>query len=287
MGHNNNFHAIKTWVIIGKIFILFIITFAVFAMIQLVAGTEMINLFEITIHILLIILIIHTLKKHHISIKQVTGSLSIYKHQWLQLFSIKILLIIFSLLSVVAILFIIGLADYDFYKEMFLEENSESVGFNRIIVVFLISITLGPIMEELIFRGYLLNKWGSSIGITKAVVFSSFLFALLHFDSGFIAHLISGIFYSFAYLKTKSLLVPIILHAFNNFIAGSIVFIPDTGIPLDYENLTQVIETMQVVFSIGTILFIILIPIVCYVLYRYIKGTPKVPPYQRNKEKWI
>ncbi|MCT8138771.1 CPBP family intramembrane metalloprotease [Anaerobacillus sp. CMMVII] len=286
MGQYNNFRGIKTWVLVLKTFVLFIVTFIVFAIIQLATGTDMNNLFNITIHILLIILFIHSLKKHNISIKQVLGNLSINSQPWLQLISIKVLLIIFSLLSVVAIFFIIGLVDSNFFKEMLIEDIEENlgiVGLNRIIVLFLLGITLVPIMEELLFRGYLLNKWGESIGVTKAVIFSSFLFGLLHLDTGFIAHFVSAIFYSFAYIKTKSLLVPIILHAFNNFVAGSIQFIPDTGLPLIYEDISQSIKEIQIVISIGTILFIILTPIVSYVLYRYIKGTPSVTPYQNNK----
>ncbi|WP_026674815.1 CPBP family intramembrane glutamic endopeptidase [Alkalihalobacterium bogoriense] len=283
MGSENNFHEIKTLSLTVKIIVLFAITLSVFLTIELTTGNDMNNLFNITIHILLIILIIRSLKKHHISIKSVIGSLSIQKHPWLQLISMKIFLFIFSTLSIVAILYVIGLVDSTFYRDILLEENSEIIDINRMIVTLVIGITLVPIMEELFFRGFLLNKWGERIGVTKAVMLSSLVFGILHFDSGFIGSFVSGIFYSFVYIKSKTLLVPIILHSFHNLLALSLEFIPDGGTPINYEDIPQSINEMQLVFSIGTLIFLILIPIVCYVLYRYNKGSLKVTPYQNNK----
>ena len=45
---------------------------------------------------------------------------------------------------------------------------------------FLFVILIGPFIEELFFRGLLLASWASRWGPTRAVIFSSLLFAVLH-----------------------------------------------------------------------------------------------------------
>jgi membrane protease YdiL (CAAX protease family) len=203
----------------------------------------------------------------------------------LQLFSIQVLLNVFAVLSIITISFIIGLFDSNFYEEILTEEMTPTNNSTQLIILtYVLSFTLVPIMEELLFRGYLFNKWGENFGILKAMIFSSILFSLLHWNTGCISHFILGIFCCMAYVKTKRLIVPILLHAFNNIIAGTYMLFPtELDTANEEETLTQFIIEMQIAFKIGTLLFLVLIPIVCYVLYRYYKGLTKVTPYRLNQ----
>ena len=82
-------------------------------------------------------------------------------------------------------------------------------------------VILAPVLEELIFRGFLLNRWQAKYGTNKAIIFSSLIFALVHVEilGGFVfATLLSLI-----YLKTKSLIGPIIVHMANNAIVLLII----------------------------------------------------------------
>lgn len=93
--------------------------------------------------------------------------------------------------------------------------------------VLAVLVTLGPIFEELIFRGFLYNMTRSSIsrnGTTRrvtadilALVISASAFALMHFNlSGFLAYFVAGAILAESYRRSGSLYVPIIAHMLNN-----------------------------------------------------------------------
>jgi len=96
--------------------------------------------------------------------------------------------------------------------------------------VLAVLVTLGPIFEELIFRGFLYNMTRSSLsknGTTRrvtadviALVVSSAAFALMHFNlSGFLAYFVAGAILAESYRRSGSLWVPIIAHMLNNGLA--------------------------------------------------------------------
>ncbi len=88
-------------------------------------------------------------------------------------------------------------------------------------------VTLGPIFEELIFRGFLYNMTRSSVsrnGTTRrvaadvvALIVSAAAFSLMHFNlSGFVAYFVAGAILAESYRRSGSLWVPIIAHMLNN-----------------------------------------------------------------------
>ena len=88
------------------------------------------------------------------------------------------------------------------------------------IVYVLYVVLLGPITEELIFRGAFM-KCLNFAGRNFAIFFSAFLFALFHGNimQGIIAFLL-GIFFGYLDMKTGSLIPSVILHITNNLIAA-------------------------------------------------------------------
>ena len=76
---------------------------------------------------------------------------------------------------------------------------------------------VGPIAEEAFFRGFLLPAVTPYIGAFKAVVAISALFALSHLMVGvLLPAFVSGLILSWLYLKTGSIVPPIIAHAAQN-----------------------------------------------------------------------
>lgn len=76
---------------------------------------------------------------------------------------------------------------------------------------------LGPITEEVFFRGILygfFRRWGMAI----ALVVSSFLFASIHFliSGVFITQVIGGILFAASYETEKSLYTPVTIHIIGN-----------------------------------------------------------------------
>lgn len=87
---------------------------------------------------------------------------------------------------------------------------------------FVVIVILGPVIEEFAFRGFLLHRWSDKWGVTRAVIFSSALFGVLHPD--ILGAMVFGVAMSILYLKTQTLLVPIVCHAANNMLAWLIEF---------------------------------------------------------------
>jgi hypothetical protein len=94
-------------------------------------------------------------------------------------------------------------------------------GVNAIVLV-----AIAPVVEELFFRGFLLNRWHQQYGPAKAVVFSSMIFALFHVDV--VGGLIFGAVLSAIYMKTKSLFGPIVIHMSNNAIVFVLLLVEGT-----------------------------------------------------------
>ena len=79
---------------------------------------------------------------------------------------------------------------------------------------------IGPVCEEVIFRGVILKGFLKTFHPAKAIIFSSLIFGVIHFMplqviSAFFAGLVLG----YIYYKTRSLWLPIIIHVINNVIA--------------------------------------------------------------------
>lgn len=93
------------------------------------------------------------------------------------------------------------------------------------LTLFIMTSLFAPILEEIIFRGIiqkgLINK---GVKPAKAIFYAALIFGLVHGNPWqFIGALILGLVLGYAYYKTNSLLVPIVLHAFNNFCAAMLL----------------------------------------------------------------
>ena len=115
----------------------------------------------------------------------------------------------------------------DFVAALLLEFSStiewrgdpEAVLAIGIAVIF--AVVIGPVLEEILFRGFLLNRWWRKYGLRRAVIFSSLAFALSHIEV--IGGFVFAVILSLIYIKTQSLIGPIIVHASNNAIVFLLV----------------------------------------------------------------
>ena len=90
------------------------------------------------------------------------------------------------------------------------------------LATFIIIAICAPIMEELLFRKYLVDrtiKYGEGV----AIVFSGLVFGLFHGNLSQFSYAVTlGMFFAFIYIKTKKIVYTIILHMLQNFM-GSVV----------------------------------------------------------------
>lgn len=92
------------------------------------------------------------------------------------------------------------------------------------------AILLAPVVEEIAFRGIILNRFRSKWGLGRAVIFSSILFGILHYKLAVVGAVTFGICLALIYLRTENILLSITAHFINNLIAVSFMFLPSGDI---------------------------------------------------------
>ena len=88
---------------------------------------------------------------------------------------------------------------------------------------------LGPLSEEVLFRGFLCPRLLSQLGPRAAIWLSSIIFAILHLHYGIQTIMIvyDGLILAWARYRTGSILVPVLLHMMIN---GTIIALLLAGI---------------------------------------------------------
>lgn len=82
---------------------------------------------------------------------------------------------------------------------------------------FLVIVVAAPILEELLFRGIILDGFLKRYSPVKAILFSSFLFGFIHLNPWqFVAAGLTGVLIGWVYYRTRSLTLAIIIHMTNN-----------------------------------------------------------------------
>lgn len=111
----------------------------------------------------------------------------------------------------------------DFLVELVAEGDviDTTTTFSKILSVVSACI-FAPVMEEVIFRGFFLNRMAYKWGIKPAIIVSSLIFGFGHIDV--IGAFLFGLTMCLLYIKTKSLWTAIIVHALNNTIVTIIQF---------------------------------------------------------------
>lgn len=103
----------------------------------------------------------------------------------------------------------------DSSEEVFWSEGKFLWGIN--IAHFFFLCVVVPCVEEVLFRGFLLQRWSRRWGVNTAVILSSLLFGVMHVD--ILGGIIFGYIMCVLYIQTKSLWAPIVVHGINNAVA--------------------------------------------------------------------
>lgn len=149
--------------------------------------------------------------------------------------------------------------------------------------LFIIAVIVAPIVEEVVFRGYIMNKWADKYSLNKGIIFSSLLFMVFHIQSFFVPQLLLGLLCALVYVKYNNLFYAVFTHSLYNFIVILPLFIaPDDG-DVDVTSLLELSEQLPLDFIVLSGVFIIglIITIVLYArLFRSVKGQSS--PYVEN-----
>lgn len=131
-------------------------------------------------------------------------------------------------------------------SELTTRQHLHNYFFAQVLEFFTI-VLVAPIVEEFFVRGIMLTRWSIKWGTPKAILVSSFLFAILH--SNIIGAFFFGFVMSVLYIRTKSLFMPIVLHIANNFTAWAIdaTFLSDQDVQNEAsEMVLNTSETMWI-----------------------------------------
>ncbi len=109
----------------------------------------------------------------------------------------------------------------DFFKKIF-----ETLGDMNHWANVLVIVIAAPVMEELIFRGIMLDGLLKKYSPATAIFVSSFFFALIHLNPWqFVTAMIVGIVIGWVYWHTRSLSLAILMHLANNLFVTVLEFI--------------------------------------------------------------
>lgn len=135
---------------------------------------------------------------------------------------------------------------YEYFSRM-MEQMTKDKG-----TLILLAVIMAPIFEEIVFRGIiqkgLINK---GVKPWPAIIISAIIFGLVHGNPWqFVGAVLLGSVLGLVYYKTKSLLLSILLHAFNNLCSAMLIFYGKTE---SFADNFQVSE--WIVLGIGILLF--------------------------------
>ena len=104
------------------------------------------------------------------------------------------------------------------------------------ILSFLQIVVAAPILEELFFRGIILEGFLKNYSPKKAIIWSAVIFGLAHLNPWqAIGAILIGILIGWISWKTKSLLPGIFIHFTNNLLVFTLTFTTDSNIDSFYE----------------------------------------------------
>ncbi|SFB38150.1 hypothetical protein SAMN04488072_12213 [Lentibacillus halodurans] len=130
-------------------------------------------------------------------------------------------------------------------------ENTEMImDITRTVPFFMIiTAIIAPILEELIFRKIIFGELYKRMNFFIAAALSALVFGFIHGEPEHILIYASiGFVFAFLYVKTKRIIVPIIVHMAMNSISVIVQLALD---PKDIENMMKQLEQMQMIFYGG------------------------------------
>ena len=118
-------------------------------------------------------------------------------------------------------------------------ENTETIMMiTRIApIMILVTVFLGPILEELVFRRVVFGSLIQNQNFWIAGIISAIIFGIIHMDfTHILLYTITGLIFAFLYYKTQRLLTSIIAHMMlNGFV---------TYVQWNYDKLQQLVDTI-------------------------------------------
>jgi len=137
----------------------------------------------------------------------------------------------------------------------------------------LMAVVLAPVLEEFLCRGILLDAARARRGAAYGLIFSSCFFAVMHlYPAAVFNAFVLGLLFGVIYIRSNSLYIVVILHAFNNALALLLL-------TLGYgdRSLREWLgndAAYTVVYAVSVLLFVFAVRMVWKTLARLRSGEP-------------
>ncbi|MEL6813416.1 MAG: type II CAAX endopeptidase family protein [Cyanobacteria bacterium J06598_3] len=177
-------------------------------------------------------------------------------------------LLIFSLGSFSVVFYFLALSFPDYAANMLKDTlmlgggNSNYPQLYDALMLFLL-VLYAPFVEELVFRGILLQRWGTKWGLRWGLVGSSLLFGLLH-ENNPLGLTLFGFAMGLLYVRTRRLWVPIVCHSLNNVAAVTI----DAASKVGGNEQTYTVADVQDSLGIGVVMMLMSAPFLAHFVWR-------------------
>ena len=135
-------------------------------------------------------------------------------------------------------------------------------------------VAVGPVLEEVLFRGIFVNRWGVKWGLRIGIIISSAVFGILHFD--LLGATAFGLVTALLYLQFRTLIVPIVFHVANNLVATVAMLIPGSDEPWTLAAELEEIEAMALP---GLAMVAVTLPILIWYVRRHWPSPDAEIPY--------
>ncbi|NEP57067.1 MAG: CPBP family intramembrane metalloprotease [Symploca sp. SIO2G7] len=230
--------------------------------------------------ILLCLWVIQQLSQLQINIDYLIGKVP-RNYRWLPTLGIVITILLFSLGSGQLLFYLLSfvapeLVESILSEQIFLSGSDNFAPVLNNILAFITVVVVAPVTEELLFRGILLHRWAAKWGITPALLLTSLLFGILH--ANIIGLFVFGLMMALLYLKTRTLIVPIICHALNNLAAVGIGLLPSDA------NTTDILEQLNSYWWVGIVYVALSAPWLIYFIRKNWPSPAFSLPYFSNRE---
>ena len=187
-------------------------------------------------------------------------------------------LLLFSLGISSLVLYLLSLS-FPGYVEQLLKSDplidstrSEYPRLYEALTVFWLLI-FAPVVEELLFRGILLQRWSVKWGLRMGVLTSSILFGILHTHNP-IGLSVFGLAMGLLYVRTHSLWVPIACHSLNNLAGIGIEWLSQVAA----DGQVTTVEDIQELWWMSLILVAVSLPFLGrFVWHSWPKSADDIP----------
>lgn len=237
---------------------------------------------EIVFSSLLLVWFIYVIKKHKLDLGFLLSDFR-KKVNWKETFSLVGIHFLFIFGFVLLLYAVLYFAKPEWIDPLLNEIPFAADTLKDKIMFFILACFLAPLVEEFTFRGVILNRLRKRWGTLTAVILSSVLFGILHFETAIVGAILFGVLLAVLYLKTNNILVTVSVHFFNNLAASFLSFF-DTAAEAAENEPALTTTDLVVTGSIGAVMLLLsLIYMVWYLKKYWPRNESKKQSIRQNR----